>query len=79
MVKEIVEPDSIEEKLSHSKMWEDRYKLTPRQSGVESKIYNENGKKTKEYDREVHNKHLKSMFTSATKAAYGRDKKVKEK
>jgi len=78
MVKEIVEPDSIEEKLSHSKMWEDRYKLTPKQSGVVSKSRNKNDSKiSREYDREVQNKHLKSMFTSATKATYDHDKKSK--
>lgn len=76
MLKQMSDPDSKEENLSHSKMWEDRYKLTPKQSGVESKS-TINGKKTKEYDKEVKHKHLKSMFTSDTKAAYARDKKSK--
>jgi len=76
IAKERVEPDSIEEKLLYSTMWEDRYKLTPKQSGVESKS-RVNGKITKEYDREVQKKHLKSMFTCDTKAAYQRDKNSK--
>ena len=80
IIKQMIKPDSIEDELLHSKKWEDRYKLTPRQSGVESKTHNENdGKISREYDREVHNKHLKSMFTSATKAAYNHDKKSKRK
>jgi hypothetical protein len=78
IIQQMINPDSIEEELLHSKMWEDRYKLTPRQSGVKSKSRNENnGKISKEYDREVQNKHLKSMFTSATKAVYAHDKKSK--
>jgi hypothetical protein len=76
MLKQMSEPDSKEENLSHSKMWEDRYKLTPKQSGVESKS-RINGNISIEYDREVRQKHLKSMFTSTTKAAYQHDKKSK--
>lgn len=76
MLQQRIEPDSIEEQFSHSKIWEDRYKLTPKQSGVESKS-RVNGKITKEYDREVQQKHLKSMFTRDTKSAYTRDKKSK--
>lgn len=78
MLKQMSEPDSKEENVSHSKMWEDRYKLTPKQSGVESKS-RINGKITKEYDREVQQKHLKSMFTCATKAVHQHDKKSKRK
>jgi len=71
ILKQMIEPDSIEDELLHSKMWEDRYKLKPRQSGVESKS------RTKEYDRELQHKHLKSIFTHATKSVYGHDIKSK--
>lgn len=78
MLQQIVNPDSKEDELLHSKIWEDRYKLKPRQSGVESKSHNaDDGKISTEYDRELQQKHLKSMFTCDTKAAYNRDKQSK--
>lgn len=76
MLKQLIEPDNIEQKQIHSKIWEDRYKLTPKQSGVESKS-RLNGKIPREYDKELQQKHLKSMFTCDTKAAYQRDKNSK--
>lgn len=78
IIKNITEPESKEDELSHSKTWEERYKLTPKQSGVESKS-RVNGKRNPEYDREVNQKHLKTMFTSDTKGACQRDKKSKRK
>lgn len=77
MVQNIVEPDSIEEQQKFSKIWEDRYSLTPRQSGVELKSRTSDNKISAEYDKEVRQKHLKSMFTSDTKAAVQHDKKSK--
>lgn len=76
MLKQLIEPDNIEQKQIHSKIWEDRYKLTPKQSGVESKS-RLNGKISREYDKELQQKHLKTMFTCDTNAAYQRDKKSK--
>lgn len=76
MVEQLKEPDSKKIIDDHSRMWEDRYKLTPAESGIKIKS-RENGKISKEYDRELQQKHLKSMFTCDAKAAYARDKNSK--
>lgn len=77
ILQQIVNPYNKDDELSHSKIWEDRYNLTPKQSGVESKSRSANGKISREYDQEVQQKHLKSIFTSFTKAVYGHDKNSK--
>jgi len=77
ILKQLIEPDSTEDLILHSKIWEERYKLTPKQSGVNSKSRNDDGKISREYDKEIQQKHLKSMFTSAAKAVYAHDKKSK--
>jgi len=74
MLKQMIEPDTTEELILHSKIWEDKYTLTPRQSGIDLKSRDINGKISREYDRELQQKHLKSMFTCATKAVYNHDK-----
>jgi hypothetical protein len=77
MLNDIICPSSIEDQEKHSKMWENTYKLTPKQSGVLSKSRDNSGKITREYDKEMQQKHLKSMFTCDTKASYNRDKNSK--
>lgn len=76
IIKQLKEPDDKQTIENHSKLWEERYKLSPYDSGIKIKS-RENGKISKEYDRELQQKHLKSMFTCDAKAAYARDKNSK--
>lgn len=76
IINKTINPFTEEQNKEFCKKWADKFKLSPKESGVESKS-RENGKISSDYDKELRFKHLKTMFTNDSKAVHQHDKKSK--